>query len=65
MFPAGCGVPPAEFPHSVIGVDGEPILLDDIEAIVNDADLTDEEKRDELRALGLEDEKLIDALLTL
>ena len=62
----GCGsaiVP--DFPHQIIGTDGSPITLIEVEVIVNDPDLNDDEKRDALRELGVEDEKLIDALLTL
>ncbi len=62
----GCGaVNPAGFPNQVVGAEGRPLVLDEIEAIVQDNALTDEEKREELRGLGLEDEKLIEALLSL
>ncbi|RME39049.1 MAG: hypothetical protein D6788_06245 [Planctomycetota bacterium] len=44
---------------------GQPIYLDDVEAIVRNPDLTEDEKRRQLRDLGIQDEKLIDALLTL
>jgi hypothetical protein len=60
----GCGSPPqTDFPNALTGPDGEVILFDDVSSIINDADLSDDEKRDALRALGLEDEKLIDALI--
>jgi len=63
---AGCGsVAPTTYSNQLVGADGRPIVLDDVEAIVNDADLTDDEKREQLRELGIEDEELIDALLTL
>lgn len=62
---AGCTAAPTSFPSQILGADGEPILLDAVEDIVNDADLTDDEKREQLRALGLEDEELIEALLGL
>ena len=62
----GCGNNvPTVFPHSLLGADGRAIVLDDLEAIVDDDDLTDDEKRSQLRELGLQDEELIDALLTL
>ncbi len=61
---AGCGAPATtEYPDALIGPDGQPILLDDVDAIVDDDDLSDVEKREQLRELGIEDEKLIDALL--
>ena len=63
---AGCGSgAPTTFPNQLVGADGQPIVLDDVEAIVNDTDLTDDEKRNQLRELGIEDEELIDLLLTL
>lgn len=62
---SACGVANTNFPNRLIGSHGEEIVLDDVEAIVNDDELTDDEKRDELRDLGIEDELLIDALLTL
>lgn len=60
----GCGqAPQTEFPHALRGPDGEVILFDDVRAILNDADLDAEAKRAALRELGLEDERLIDALI--
>jgi len=62
----GCGIAVSpNFPNQLVGADGAPLVLDDLEAIVGDPDLNDEEKREALRALGLEDEKLIEALLDL
>lgn len=62
-FP-GCGVPtPTSFPHALTNEAGEPILLEEVEEIVTDSQLSDAEKRSALRELGIEDEKLIDALL--
>jgi hypothetical protein len=63
---AGCGSgATTTFPNQLLDADGQPIVLDDVETIVNDTDLTDDEKRQQLRELGIEDEELIDALLTL
>jgi hypothetical protein len=63
---AGCGSgATTTFPNQLVGTDGQPIVLDDVETIVNDTDLTEDEKRVQLRELGIEDEQLIDALLTL
>lgn len=63
---AGCGsLAPNSFPHQLIGADGQPIVLDEVETIVNDTNLSDDEKHEQLRELGIEDEELIDALLTL
>lgn len=62
----GCGgLSSTEFPNALVGPGGSVILLDDVEAIAGNPDLTDDERRDELRALGIEDEELIDALLGL
>ena len=63
---AGCGSGAQTiFPNQLLDADGQPIVLDDVETIVNDSDLTDDEKRQQLRELGIEDEEVIDALLTL
>jgi len=48
-----------------MGAGGETIVAEDVNAIVADPNLSDDEKRAALRDLGIEDEKLIDALLTL
>lgn len=64
----GCGlftVRPTEFPSPETGDDGETFLLDDLRAIAADPDLTEEQKRQAMRDLGVQDEELIDALLTL
>ena len=66
LFGGGCGTAILrDYPNRVVGSDGQRIVLDDIQAIVDDATTTDEEKRQQLRELGLEDEMLIDALLGL
>jgi hypothetical protein len=63
---SGCGFTvPTTYPKSVIGADGRPIIFDDISKIINDLDLSDDQKRQALRDLGLQDEILIDALLGL
>lgn len=63
---SGCGQPvDLDFDQRLIGSDGQLFTLDDIEAIVDDPDLSTDEKRAALRSLGIEDEQLIDALLTL
>jgi len=60
----GCGsAPQTDFPAALRGPDGEVILFDDVSAILGNDDLTEDEKRNALRELGLEDERLIDALL--
>ena len=55
----------ADFANQVVGVDGKPLILDDLAQIANDASLSVEEKRQAFRDLGVEDEKLIDVLLDL
>ena len=62
---ASCRSTVTTFPNQLRDADGNTILLDDVEAIVGDDDLTESEKREELRGLGIEDEELIDVLLTL
>lgn len=63
---SGCeALNPATFPNQVIGADGVALSLEDIEAIVQDSTLSDEQRRAGLRELGLQDEALIEALLSL
>lgn len=62
----GCGLLSfrnPDFDNAETGDDGQTFLLDDLEAIAADPDLTDEEKRDAFEELGVEDQDLIDALL--
>ena len=60
---AGCAVNASiEYANCLTNDDGECILLDDVERILAD-DSTDDSKRQSLRALGIEDEELIDALI--
>jgi len=64
----GCGVLAARrttFPASETTSTGQTLTVEDIEAIVNDTLMTDDEKRQALRDLGIEDDVLIEALLTL
>jgi len=61
-----CGVSvPSDFANRLIGSGGELVVAEDVDAIVQDVGLTNDEKRAALRDLGIEDEELIDALLTL
>ncbi len=53
------------FSNQLIGADGQPLILDDLVQIANDASLSVAEKREAFRELGIEDEELIDALLDL
>ena len=52
-------------PNRLIGADGQRFVLDDLREIANDDSLTEDEKIDAFRELGIEDEKLIEALLDL
>jgi len=62
----GCGyAPTADFPNRLIGGDGQRLTLEDLEAVANDPTLTDDQRRERFRELGIEDERLIDVLLTL
>lgn len=62
----GCGLLSfrnPEFDNAETGEDGQMFVLDDLEAIAADPDLTEEEKRDAFADMGIEDQDLIDALL--
>ena len=64
----GCGsqiAMQAEFEYALRDPDGNVLVLDDLREIAVDEDLTEDEKRAAFQALGIEDEDLIDALLTL
>jgi hypothetical protein len=64
----GCGVFTARNPsfrNAETGEDGQTYVLDDLRAIARDASLTEDEKRQAFRDLGIEDEVLMTALLTL
>ena len=66
LLGTGCGLlsfrNPA-FDNAETGEDGQTYVLDDLEAIADDPDLTDEEKQEAFAELGIEDQDLIDALL--
>jgi len=55
--------PGTEFPNALIGPDGSEIHLATLTQIVNDPDLDDEQKRDLLEELGIEDESIQDYIL--
>jgi len=64
----GCGILATQrtsFPNAVANDQGVAFFVEDIEAIINDAALTDADRRDALRNLGIEDDDLITALLSL
>jgi hypothetical protein len=64
----GCGssiMNPLTVPNRLYGKDGQVLYLDDLEDIANDAGLSDEEKKQAFRELGIEDERLVEALLDL
>ncbi len=58
-FLPGCH-PPAQ--NVIVGANG-PIRLEAITRILDDPDLTEDEKRQDLRDLGITDEELIDVLI--
>ena len=61
-----CGtIPTNDFANRLIGVDGQEFFLEDLEDIADNPRMTEEQKRDAFHDLGIEDEELIDALLTL
>jgi hypothetical protein len=65
---SGCGVLTfrrLDFPNAETGEDGQIYVLDDLREIANDPDLSENEKRQAFHDLGIEDEDLIEGLLTL
>ena len=61
-----CGtIPTNDFPNRLIGADGQEFFLEDLEDIANNSSMTEAQRRDAFRDLGIEDEELIDALLNL
>lgn len=65
---SGCGSVVATndvFPERLRGADGQVFFFEDLQDIAADTELTDEEKRQALRELGIEDPDLIDAFLGL
>ncbi len=66
MTVGGCGVVgPAGSPNRLEGAEGQLFFLDDLEDIAGNPNTDDDEKRESFRALGIQDEELIDALLSL
>jgi hypothetical protein len=61
----GCGNSPEIYPTQILQPDGSPLYVEDVQAIINDDTLTDEEKAQQIRDLGIEDEELIRAILGL
>ncbi len=62
----GCGTGMGtEFPNRLVGADGQLFVLEDLKTIAEDPDLSDDQKRQAFRDLGIEEEKLIEALLAL
>jgi len=59
----GCGNTPQVYPTQLLRADGSPIYVEDLQAIVDDNTLTDDEKAQRIRELGIEDEELIRAIL--
>lgn len=54
-----------DYPNRLIGSDGQLFTLDDLTTIAQDSTLSTDQKRAAFRDLGIDDEQLIDALLTL
>ena len=66
VLQAGCGLlvmRNPDFDNAETGENGQVYVLDDLEAIAADPDLTDDEKRERFNQLGIEDNDLINALL--
>lgn len=61
----GFSVVPNASPYLETGTDGQTLLLDELKAIADDDELTDDQKRDRFLEMGIEDPDLIDALLDL
>jgi len=51
------------FPQHVADAQGDPVYVQDLRAIIDDSDLSNEEKADALRDLGLENEEIIETLI--
>jgi hypothetical protein len=51
------------YPNAIVDSNGDPISLDKIQAVLDDTSLNDDEKKDELRALGITDEDLLNFLV--
>ena len=65
---AGCEVLTFErtdFPEAFVGADGQVILWDMVLETLTDGTLSEDDKRNTLRDLGIEDEDLIDALIAI
>lgn len=61
-----CGtIPTNDFENRLLGADGQQFFLEDLEDIANNPGMTEEQRREAFRDLGIEDEELIDALLDL
>lgn len=58
---AGACGPPTE--NVLSDAEGQSIRLEGIDRILENDNLTEEEKRERLRGLGITDERLIDALI--
>lgn len=57
----GCTAP---YPDAVLNSDGQSIRLSDIGQILSQTDLSEDQKKDALRALGITDEELLNVLVT-
>ena len=63
---AGCGVLAVErtrYPTAVRSADGGSYFVEDVDAILNEPNMTPDERAQALRDLGIEDVDLIEALL--
>lgn len=54
-----------DFPNRILDAQGNALVLEDLQAIVDDPGLSEDAKRQAFRDLGILDEHLIDALLDL
>lgn len=62
----GCGgIMATDYPERLIGAEGQEFFLEELAGIADNENLTDDEKREQFRELGIRDEELIDALLSL
>lgn len=53
-----------DFPEAFVGTEGQDVILDDVMEIITDTGLDEPGKRQALHDLGIEDEDLIDALIS-
>ena len=65
VFLGACQSGVTDFANRLVGTEGQQFTVEDLELIADDPGLTEDEKRQAFRDMGIADEELIEALLTL